>query len=268
MSDDPIRQFHSANPSPLSPSDYLGAAAALRCDLAAIRAVVEVESLGHGFLPDGRPKILFERHVFHRETGGRWSMAEPAISSPQSGGYLGGAREYWRLEGAMRLDREAALRSASWGAFQIMGFNHREVGFATVEQFVSGMVASSAKQLEAFVTYIRTRRLDEALQQHRWADFAKGYNGPNYRTNRYDRRLARAYAGFAAEDAGRATVRARLQRGSRGRDVAELQDRLGIRADGIFGASTHARVTEFQRSRSLVADGVVGQLTWQAVLTG
>ena len=36
----------------------------LNCDSATVKAVMEVESLGSGFLDDGTPKILFEPHVF------------------------------------------------------------------------------------------------------------------------------------------------------------------------------------------------------------
>ena len=50
----------------LTIKDYQKAAKELNCEVAAIRAVAEVESLKGGFLPDGRPKILFERHVFHQ----------------------------------------------------------------------------------------------------------------------------------------------------------------------------------------------------------
>jgi hypothetical protein len=45
----------------------------------------------------------------------------PDISNPKPGGYKGGAGEYSRLEAAMTLDKEAALKSASWGLAQVMG---------------------------------------------------------------------------------------------------------------------------------------------------
>ncbi|MGG7377547.1 N-acetylmuramidase domain-containing protein, partial [Escherichia coli] len=40
-------------------------------------AVIHVESSGAGYQADRRPKILFERHVFHRLTGGRFDAAHP-----------------------------------------------------------------------------------------------------------------------------------------------------------------------------------------------
>ncbi|HZM28252.1 MAG TPA: N-acetylmuramidase domain-containing protein [Gemmatimonadales bacterium] len=62
-----------------------------------IWAVLSVETRAFGFLPDRRPLILFERHVFHRLTQGRHSAVHPEISNATPGGYLGGAAEYKRL---------------------------------------------------------------------------------------------------------------------------------------------------------------------------
>src|SRR5260370_5919444 len=50
----------------LSDADLIAAAETLNVPVAAIRAVNEIESRGQGFLPDGRPVILFERHVFYK----------------------------------------------------------------------------------------------------------------------------------------------------------------------------------------------------------
>ena len=255
-------EFTSPDPSPLQLEDLRQAARRLGCDVPAIRAVVEVESLGGGYQRDGRPKVLFERHCFHRETKGRWSALYPDISSPQAGGYRGGAAEYERLARAMELDRTAALRSASWGAYQIMGFNHALVGFDTVGGFVEAMVESSARQLAAFIAFIETSGLAEALRTHDWAGFARGYNGPAFRRNRYDEKLARAYRRFAATDGDLGPV---LRRGMRGEAVADLQKRLRILADGIFGPMTQHAVREFQRQSALDPDGIVGRRTWSAL---
>ena len=95
-----------------------------------IWAVLTVETRGFGYLPDRRPQILFERHWFSRLTNRRFDGAHPDISNRSPGGYKGGAAEYARLAQARALDEEAALKSASWGLPQIMGFNHAGAGFA------------------------------------------------------------------------------------------------------------------------------------------
>ena len=48
-----------------------------------------------------------------------------------------------------------------------------------------------------------------------------------------------------------------LKIGSRGNEVKELQEFLGIGADGIFGKGTAAAVKEFQKLNGLGADGIV-----------
>lgn len=114
----------------------------LGTEVASLRAVAEVESRGEGFLPDPStlPKILFEGHVFHRLTQGRFDVDHPGISYTKwdRAKYSGSLQGEWeRLDTASALDRSAALESASWGAFQIMGFNYAACGYSTIEAFVA-----------------------------------------------------------------------------------------------------------------------------------
>lgn len=51
----------------------------------------------------------------------------------------------------------------------------------------------------------------------------------------------------------------------RGISVADLQRRLGISADGIFGPNTLNAIKNFQRSRGLAVDGIVGPNTLAAL---
>lgn len=178
----------------LTEVDFVRAANVLRCDVAAIRAVCQVEAPGGGFLADGRPRILFERHQFSKRTTGRWDASNPDISNRQRGGYLGGAAEHDRLARAAALDRDAALQSASWGRFQIMGFNHEACGFDTLQAFINAMYRSEGDQLDAFVGFIQSEGLADELRDRRWTDFARRYNGPDFAANRYDTKLAAAYA--------------------------------------------------------------------------
>lgn len=49
-----------------------------------------------------------------------------------------------------------------------------------------------------------------------------------------------------------------LQRGSRGPAVAEMQEKLGLEADGIFGFGTEKAVKSWQEANGLTPDGVIG----------
>jgi hypothetical protein len=183
-------------------ADYLRFAQILGIDAATIRAVMEVETgPGSGFLPDGRMKILFERHVFHQLTHGRYAESHPDVSSPTAGGYgASGDAQYNRVAEAFALDPDAALQATSWGRLQIMGMQYKSLGYGTVGEFVRFMSQNDANQLEAgFIGFIRTWGLDKPLQNRDWAGFARRYNGPNYTANGYEARLSEAYQRISAE---------------------------------------------------------------------
>jgi hypothetical protein len=178
------------NAAPLSGHAMSQAAATLDAPLPAIWAVLSVETSGAGFLPDRRPKILFERHVFHRRTQGAHDAAAPDLSAPTAGGYgAGGAFQYLRLARAMRLNEQAALESTSWGLGQVMGFNAAAVGFADVQEMVDAFVRTEDAQVRAMMAFVKNNGLAQALAQGRWADFARGYNGPDFARNGYDEKL-------------------------------------------------------------------------------
>ena len=187
-------------PAPLSDTDWGDAVKEYKIGRAELEAVAEVESgasawLEVGHPPHYRPKILFEAHVFSRRTGGKWDLTHTNISQPRwnRAVYRGGIGEYARLESAMALDRIRALESASWGRFQIMGFNHEAAGFDTVEGFVQAMFQSERQQFRTFLAFLTDKGLHRFLRSRDWEAFAKGYNGPAAEQNRYAERLQRAY---------------------------------------------------------------------------
>jgi len=196
--------FHSMPnmPSLLTEADYAAAAKKLNCDIAAIKAVAEVESSGNGFLSDGRVKILFEGHQFYKYTKGAFAVSHPTLcykkwtkkfytTGPNAD--VRGAGELARLADAIALNRTAALMSASYGKFQIMGFNFAVSGFPTVDEFYESMQISEGEQLNAFCNYIKGNSIDDELRSHNWAGFAFRYNGAEYKKNQYDTKLAKAH---------------------------------------------------------------------------
>lgn len=182
-------------PQRLTQKDFEDAAASLKCEVAAVKAVAEVEARGAGFFADGRPKILFEAHHFARLTKQQYNLTHPNISSKKWNKtlYLGGTKEYDRLKEAMALDPIAAIQSASWGAFQIMGFNYKSAGFASPAEFVNAQYKNEGEHLRAFLSFVKSMKLDTHIQKKDWEAFAKGYNGPKYKDNNYDSLLAKAY---------------------------------------------------------------------------
>jgi hypothetical protein len=163
-----------------------------------IHAVMDVEAAGSGFDKSGRVAMLFEPHVFYRETSGaKRAAAVRAGLAWEKWKHDYPKDSYQRLTQAMLIDRTAALRSASWGLGQIMGFNHISAGYSSVDGMVKAFSAGEAAQLSAMIEFIRSNHLDDELRDHNWAAFARGYNGSGYAANGYHTKLAAAYAKWA-----------------------------------------------------------------------
>lgn len=184
----------------LGQSDIERAASALDVGAAEVMAVQEVESRGSGFLEDGRPVILFERHWMRRLlidadiNPKPWRAKYPGLVNPNRGGYLGGADEHGRLRLAKGIDVRAAVQSCSWGLFQIMGFHYARLGFDGPAAMEAAANQSEGAQLDMFVAFIKSDAdLHRALKSRDWAGFAEIYNGPAYAEHNYDGRMADAY---------------------------------------------------------------------------
>lgn len=191
----------------LQEADFKRASEFLGCDVPAVKAVSKVESNGSGFNQNGTPKTLFEGHIFWQEL--KKAGKDPKKIQNESNKHVlyptwtkihygkSADAEAKRLELAMSIDRECALRSASWGKFQIMGFNHKLAGFSRLQDFINAMYRSEGDHLLAFCNYVKARRLDDELVRKDWAGFAFGYNGSGYAVNKYDKKLADAYKEFS-----------------------------------------------------------------------
>ena len=260
----------------LTAADFRRAADFLGTDEATVRAVIEVEAASYGFDSKNRPRILFEPHVFHKELG-PGTKRDQAVSQGLAYAKWGTRpypstmdARYDQLERAIRIDRDKALRSASWGLGQVMGFNHSAAGYASVVGFVEGMRQGEAEQVLAMCAFIKANDLDKHLRAKNWAAFARGYNGPGYATHDYHGKLARAYARYSATG-GHVDTYPVLRRNSSNRAaVSELQSLLnqrgyGLVVDGRFGAQTEVAVHDFQAKNGLLVDGIVGKATWAAL---
>lgn len=194
----------------LKHSDLVQASLRLGVPVAAVYALNEVESKGLGFLDNGKPVILFERHVMYDrlqlvrapadnqeqllQRATLLAKQAPNLVNPKAGGYIGGTAEHQRLAQARQLDDVAALESASWGAFQVMGYHCHRLGYTSIHDFVAAMSRSEADHLEALVRYIEAdSNLLKALKAKKWATVAQLYNGPDYQRNLYDVKLERAF---------------------------------------------------------------------------
>jgi len=72
-------------------------------------------------------------------------------------------------------------------------------------------------------------------------------------------------AGPASSGHAAASGTRSLKRGSRGPLVVQVQQKLGVPADGVFGPQTGRAVRRFQARKHLTVDGIVGMQTAQAL---
>jgi N-acetylmuramidase/Peptidase_C39 like family len=185
----------------ITEADIKAAADLIGVEPRAMKTVMMVEASGGGFLPSGKPKILFEALYFHEFTGGKYDQSHPNISTPRwdPDQYKGGEAEWGRMEEAMKLDRSFAIQSASYGLGQVMGSHSQEMpslGYVgQVERWLTDNQRSEGDQLKIMAKFIADNpSMLAALRDKRWAAFAEKYNGEGYAQNQYDVKLAEAYA--------------------------------------------------------------------------
>lgn len=184
----------------ISASDVKALAERWGVDPAVVWAVRDVEAGGAAF-SEGRPTILFEPHRFSRATGGKFDAIAPAVSYRSWGAKpypRAQMARYLQLIYAIGLDVDAGFASASYGAFQIMGENYATCGEPDSMTFALNQAKGEDVQLRHFGLFVEGKGLERALRRRDWATFARGYNGPSYAANKYDQKLAAAYAKRAA----------------------------------------------------------------------
>ena len=189
----------------LTEQDYINAASILSVEVACVKAVAEVESTGSGFLADGSVKILFEPHIFWKELRAKGIDPNKHTKGNEDILYLQwGYRPYGkysqqhgRLNRAKLIDEDAALASASWGAFQILGKYFYEAGYSNVKDFVADMNKGETQHLISFCKLVKYRNLDDELRNRLWEQFAEAYNGKGYKKNKYHIKLPAAYEKYS-----------------------------------------------------------------------
>lgn len=187
----------------LSEEDFKEVAEELGVEVAAIKAVVDIEAgKAHaGFWQPGKPIINFDLSMYSRYAPRRGvSLSKARKKAPvifarpntrKYGSYQ--AAQWARLEAARDINEESALESAFWGMFQIGGFNYKLCDCDSVQQFVALMSRSERDQLKLFGRLIRNCGMLEPLQKKQWLKFALKYNGPRAKSRGYHTRMSTAY---------------------------------------------------------------------------
>lgn len=229
-------------------TDFVRGAADIRCDVAAIMAVWEVEASGKPFRPDNSAERRFEPH-----------KTTPPLMPYSASKILRKAERERLFASYFAENPEDAMRAASWGGPQIMGFNFRKAGYESAAQMVASFAQSEGNQLGAFVRLVQAWGIDSALRAHDWRTFARVYNG-NANVDAYAAKIEAAYRRLSGQSSPLL-----LKSGDKGAAVKRLQEALGTVSDGSFGPDTEHALREFQKVNGLVVDGKAGQKTWEAL---
>ncbi len=183
----------------LTEKDFAEVAEKLGVEVAAIKAVVDIEAgrTHEGFSAPGKPLINFDLTMFRRFASrhgvnlNKYTRSHPAVFSSHRGSQTQAHR---RLEAARSINKTAAIEGTFWGMFQIGGFNWKKCGAESIDDFEARMSRSERDQLDMFAEFITNAGLLSALRNKDWARFARGYNGPSYARRGYHTRMAQAYA--------------------------------------------------------------------------
>lgn len=198
----------------ISLQDKQNAAIKFGLEYKCVAAVMAVEAAGSGYNDQGKLKIQFEPHVFHGElTARKIDHTFEVIYKVANGkkvvdkykithgglmilnGVEGQVSEYNAYNVALQINAEAAMMATSFGLGQVMGFNHLAAGYLHVADMVKAFEESEYNQLIGMLMFIKSNSaMFNALLHRNWAAFAEKYNGPNYKINNYDIKLATAYA--------------------------------------------------------------------------
>lgn len=201
--EDGDRNMSLLSDNPISEEEFQQTADYLGVEVAVVKAVDEVVTMKKsGFVRNSdRPEILFEGHIFWTELkrqgidpyGCQKGNEDILYEQWTKAHYKGGEREYDRLYRASLINKTAAYRATSWGAYSIMGNEYSKCGCANIDIFVERMYQSKGAQLSLFAAYLKNAGAETYLAKRDWTGFARCYFGDDYALNRYDEKLAMAY---------------------------------------------------------------------------
>ncbi|MGF6674204.1 N-acetylmuramidase domain-containing protein [Paraburkholderia tuberum] len=204
----------------ISEEDWVYAVGVIGCEIEVIKAFAHVETKKSPFDQFLRPVIQYERHVFSKCSHHRFDASNADISGKcytsakfaKDGTPIAATDRYVkdayaRFERAYLLDADAAIQACSWGMFQVLGVNYRDMNINSPEKFMQMACTSEKQHLRGlFVPFAMARRdgkyghgtLRNALIEKNWANAAWLYNGPDYKKNDYANKLKDAYDGIKA----------------------------------------------------------------------
>lgn len=242
-------------------------------------AIASVEAPRGPFDSRNRLPVLWEGHHFykHLPAGLRAGAVRAKLAWPRWGQVSYGSYEnqYRRIERGAEYHRPAAILSFSAGAYQVLTSNYARAGYASPDAMLEDYRRGETEQTRSVLRFIAASpKMLEALRTGNYKVFARLYNGPGYRKNRYDVKLAAADRLFRQRGSA-APVEAAPVAPKRPdpavKEAQELLIALGFPcgphgADGWMGPATRRAVLRFQQGHpDLANDGLLGPQTIAAL---
>jgi hypothetical protein len=175
--------------------DYKEVSKRLGIEVEVMKAIAKQESKRNSFWKKGQATILFERHKmwkYLKKTGKtddelkELKKKYPRIVNNSAGGYGQYSEQYEKLKTAKEINYTCALKSCSWGKFQVMGFNYA-VAFSSPEEMEKAVNMCELQQFNFFVGYLEnTNGLLNAMKNKDWESIAEKYNGSSWKTTNPD----------------------------------------------------------------------------------
>ena len=144
-------------------------------ETAVLLAFIEVETGGKGFNSDGKIMIQFEPAWFKKlapyAPSGKWSVNKVEVQS----------QEWKAFNDAFAKNPDKAMQSTSIGLGQIMGFNFKRLGFASVGAMWDDAKKGLENQIIQIAKFINTdAKLKQAILDRDWFKIASIYNGSGF----------------------------------------------------------------------------------------
>jgi hypothetical protein len=170
-----------------------------------LHAFIETETTGKGYDSKGRPRILFEPHIFYKNLSGSQLTAaiRAGLAYKNWGEQKYPTDSYPRLLAAMKINESAALMSASWGMGQVMGSNWHDLGYDSVQAMINAACEDEENHVAQMVGFIKANHIDDDLRllaalkrPTTPADciaIVRVYNGSGYAKNNYHVKFAAAH---------------------------------------------------------------------------
>lgn len=207
-----IEVFRNRRAELASDADIAAAARAATGTLRQMKAIAAVESGGTGWDGTGLLQCLYERHKAFgaiRKMLASKRLPGAYLALPKYGGYTtdadhDGINDSWeKLAEAAAIYGPVAFEWASFGMFQIMGFNAKACDYPGAIEMAWQMSRSQAAHYEAFGRFIQANGLATAFRATSGDPddcraIAAGFNGRGYERNAYHEKIAAAFRGLPA----------------------------------------------------------------------